>query len=265
MTISNRRKTKMNLTQIVTTLLPPSRDRSATNHVTLCLDNETTTDTDNDHDHLQSISINKSTFNPSANNNDLSIYSTSVASGTSIETLKAAEHLSSSPFAPKSSWADLFRSQTAANNDSPTPSHPREPHPSSTSTAKARTAKPHMNGKANATNYQPSKTNYYVYNSNGEESRSLEGETYLWPCSIFIIRFLFFDRLLLELSTASISHGHQTTRIVQHEQLLLCQCGTFFDSSKTMHWFLFRLDAASSSGLSGVFQCHETHPTQRRN
>ena len=147
--------------------------------MTFSLDNETTTDTDNDQDHHhQSISINKSSLNPSANNNDLSIYSTSVASGTSIETLKATEHLSSSssPFVPKSSWADLFRGKTTATNDPPTPSQSQESHPSSTSTAKARTTKPQMNGKANATNYQPSKTNYYVYNSNGEESRSLEGE-----------------------------------------------------------------------------------------
>lgn len=176
MTINNRRKMKMKRTQIVTMLLP-SLDRLANHAVSFVLDNETTTDTDNDHDHHQSISINKSSLNPSANNNDLSIYSTSVASGTSIETLKATEHLSSSPSVPKSSWADLFRGQTTATNDPPTPSQPQEPHASSNATAKVRTTKPQIsNGKTNATNYQPSKTNYYVYNSNGEESRSLEGE-----------------------------------------------------------------------------------------
>ncbi|CAF2393832.1 unnamed protein product [Rotaria sp. Silwood2] len=113
----------------------------------------TTTDTDNDNDLLQSTSTtrpsypvniipsdqqseNKSNQNssqhllstPNQLTNDLNIYSTSVASGASIETLKPSNNLSSplsSPTKqndlPKSkpiSWADLFRSQTA----SPTPS-----------------------------------------------------------------------------------------------------------------------------------------------
>jgi hypothetical protein len=66
---------------------------------------ETTTDTDNDIDHPQQISITKTLLN----NNDLSVYSTSVASGASIETIKpSSDTLSSSMKSKPSSWADFI-------------------------------------------------------------------------------------------------------------------------------------------------------------
>ncbi|CAF1421315.1 unnamed protein product [Adineta steineri] len=147
---------------------------------------DTTTDTDNDSDHPQNISINKTLLNNN-NNNDLSIYSTSVASGASIETLKpSSDNLSSSMKSKPVSWADLFR----GNQPNPTSTQPS----SSTTAAAATTttatnaaqqsspiqkvptaaAVPQQNGKNNATNSFYSKTNYHVYNSNGEDSRSLE-------------------------------------------------------------------------------------------
>jgi hypothetical protein len=138
--------------------------------VFVVLDAQATTDTDNDHDQLQTISINnKNTLN----NNDLAIYSTSVASGASIETLKPFENLavvatSATSKSKPSSWADLFRSSTSNTTTQAQPivSKAIQKSPSTTLT---------HNGKATtSTSYHP-KTNYHVYNSNGEDSRSLEG------------------------------------------------------------------------------------------
>ncbi|CAF4637222.1 unnamed protein product, partial [Rotaria sp. Silwood1] len=152
---------------------------------------ETTTDTDNDIDHPQHISINKTLLN----NNDLSVYSTSVASGASIETIKPSSDIlstSSSTKSKPSSWADLFRSnQTAAaaaaaaaaavvpttttttNIPSQQPSSPIQKIPITS---------PQPNGRTNTTNNFYPKTNYHVYNSNGEESRSLED--YFSKCEV---------------------------------------------------------------------------------
>jgi hypothetical protein len=132
---------------------------------------ETTTDTDNDNDHPQNISINKTVLN----NNDLSIYSTSVASGASIETLKpSSDNLSSSIKSKPSSWADLFRSNQTAAAAATVATNISQPQQSSP-IQKIQTISPQQNGRNNATNNFHSKTNYHVYNSNGEESRSLEG------------------------------------------------------------------------------------------
>jgi hypothetical protein len=134
---------------------------------------ETTTDTDNDNDHPHNISINKTLLN----NNDLSIYSTSVASGASIETLKpSSDNLSSSNKSKPSSWADLFRGNqttTATPSSSTTTNIPQQSSP----IQKVQTTSPQQNGRNNATNNFYPKTNYHVYNSNGDESRSLEGLT----------------------------------------------------------------------------------------
>ncbi|CAF0765492.1 unnamed protein product [Rotaria sp. Silwood1] len=211
----------------------------------------TTTDTDNDNDLLQSTSTtrpsypvniipsdqqseNKSNQNssqhllstPNQLTNDLNIYSTSVASGASIETLKPSNNLSSPLSSPNkqndlpklkpTSWADLFRSQTA----SPTPSsssssntqtslsqqiqHTTSPIkksqtvPTSNLTTSSLsgtqisttlppqpTATQQQNGnitpKTNINNFY-SKPNYHVYNSNGLESKSLED--YFSKCEV---------------------------------------------------------------------------------
>ena len=136
-------------------------------------DPQTTTDTDNDADPPQTISINKTPLN----NNDSSIYSTSVASGASIETLKPSENLSFSASSNKSkpsSWAALFHG--AAPSTTQPQSLPASTTPASASASAASKSSPKpaptQNGKA--TSYHP-KTNYHVYNSNGEDSRSLEG------------------------------------------------------------------------------------------
>jgi hypothetical protein len=127
----------------------------------------TDTDNDNDNDHPQHISINKTLLN---NNNDLSIYSTSVASGASIETLKpSSDNLSSSTKSKPSSWADLFR-----GNQTTLPTTTNVPQQSNP-IQKVQTTSPQQNGKTNTTNNFHPKTNYHVYNSNGEDSRSLEG------------------------------------------------------------------------------------------
>jgi hypothetical protein len=190
----------------------------------------TTTDTDNDNDLLQSTSTtrpsypvniipsdqqieNKSNQNstphllntPNQITNDLNIYSTSVASGASIETLKPSNNLesptSSSPVklndiskSKPSSWADLFRSQTSANtqNSLPqqtiiaaSPTKKSQPISTSSSSSLARShsgtqisTMPQQNGNItpkSTTNNFHSRTNYYVYNSSGGESKSLEG------------------------------------------------------------------------------------------
>jgi hypothetical protein len=136
---------------------------------------ETTTDTDNDNDHPQNISINKTVLN----NNDLSVYSTSVASGASIETLKpSSDNLSSSNKSKPSSWADLFRSSQATTTATSTTTPSNNPQQSSP-TQKVQTTSPQQNGRNNTTNNFYPKTNYHVYNSNGEESRSLEGLNFI--------------------------------------------------------------------------------------
>ncbi|CAF3573410.1 unnamed protein product [Rotaria socialis] len=147
---------------------------------------ETTTDTDNDIDHPQHIPINKTLLN----NNDLSIYSTSVASGASIETLKpSSDNLSSSAKSKPSSWADLFRSNQAAvaTKASTTvvaaaTTTTNVPQQQTTSTQKAQAAPPQQNGRNSTTNNFYPKINYHVYNSNGEESRSLED--YFSKCEV---------------------------------------------------------------------------------
>ncbi|CAF1913676.1 unnamed protein product [Rotaria magnacalcarata] len=197
---------------------------------------ETTTDTDNDNDLLQSTSTtrpsypvniiptdkkseNKSIQNSTQNllstpnqlTNDLNIYSTSVASGTSIETLKASNNLSSPLSSPNKqndlpkskpvSWADLFRSQTSAalplsNTQSPLPQQTITPNkkpqtismPVLSGTQISTTSsqqQPHQNGNITSktnTNSFYSKPNYHVYNSNGLESKSLED--YFSKCEV---------------------------------------------------------------------------------
>jgi hypothetical protein len=135
---------------------------------------ETTTDTDNDNDHPENISINKTVLN----NNDLSIYSTSVASGASIETLKPlSDNFSSSSTKSKPlSWADLFRSnQTTAAPATTTTITNIPQSQQSNPVQKVQTTASQQNGRNNTTNNFHPKTNYHVYNSNGEDSRSLEG------------------------------------------------------------------------------------------
>jgi len=130
---------------------------------------ETTTDTDNDNDHPQTISITK----PTLNNNEPSVYSTSVASGASIETLKASlDNLSCSPAKSKpTSWAALFRgSQPVSTTHLPQPVQAQQSSP----TTKVQTIPSQQNGRNNTTNNFHPKMNYYVYNSSGEDSRSLE-------------------------------------------------------------------------------------------
>jgi hypothetical protein len=136
---------------------------------------DTTTDTDNDNDHPQNISINKTILN----NNDSSVYSTSVASGASMETLKPSSDNLSSSIKPKplpSSWADLFRSSQTAATATTTTNIPQPPQAQQSSPIqKVPTLSPQQNGRNNTTNNFHPKTNYHVYNSNGEDSRSLEG------------------------------------------------------------------------------------------
>ena len=139
-----------------------------------CVGHEATTDTDNDSDHPRNISINKTVLN----NNDLSIYSTSVASGASIETLKpSSDNLSLSNKSKPSSWADLFRSSqtTTTTNTSPQQSSPTPKVQTAAAAATTTTLPSQQNGRNNTTNNFYPKANYHVYNSNGEESRSLEG------------------------------------------------------------------------------------------
>ena len=114
-------------------------------------------------------------------NNDLNIYSTSVASGASIETLKPSNDPPSPVKQAKpSSWADLFRSQAQANASavpSPPPPPPAPvPTPTSTVNKPQPAAEPSATAKSNANNFY-SRTNYHVYNSNGGESKSLEGSS----------------------------------------------------------------------------------------
>jgi ubiquitin carboxyl-terminal hydrolase 10 len=137
---------------------------------------ETTTDTDNDNNdhqqHPQNISIN--------NNNDLSVYSTSVASGASIETLKSSsDNFSSTTKSKPSSWAALFRgNQSTINTISTNISQSIQSSP----ITKVQTISSQQNGRNNTTNNFHSKTNYHVYNSNGEDSRSLED--YFSKCEV---------------------------------------------------------------------------------
>jgi hypothetical protein len=189
----------------------------------------TTTDTDNDNDLLQSTSTTRPSYpvniiptdqqqiedksnqnstqhllnTPNQITNDLNIYSTSVASGASIETLKASNNLSSPSSSPvklndlskskPSSWADLFRSQTVSNTQSSLPqqttiittSPTKKTQSTSSSSSLARSLSgtqistmPQQNGNVtpkSTTNNFYSRTNYHVYNSNGGESKSLEG------------------------------------------------------------------------------------------
>jgi ubiquitin carboxyl-terminal hydrolase 10 len=201
----------------------------------------TTTDTDNDNDLHQSTSTtcpsypvniitsdqqseNKSNQNssphllstPNQLTNDLNIYSTSVASGASIETLKPSNNLSSPLSSPNkqndlpkskpTSWADLFRSQTSSASSSSsntqtslppqTTSPVKKSHTTSTSSSsltptlsgtQISTILPQQqqNGnitpKTNTNNFYP-KPNYHVYNSNGLESKSLDD--YFSKCEI---------------------------------------------------------------------------------
>ncbi len=122
-----------------------------------------------------------------------------MASGASIETLKASNNLSSPSSSPikqndiskskPSSWADLFRSnQTSSNTQSSLPQQTTittSPTKKSQSSSLARSSSgtqistiPPQNGNLtpkSTTNNFYSRTNYHVYNSNGGESKSLEG------------------------------------------------------------------------------------------
>jgi hypothetical protein len=197
----------------------------------LFLDAGTTTDTDNDNDLVQSTSTtrpshpvniippdhqseHKSNQNssqhllntPNQLTNDLNIYSTSVASGASIETLKPSNNLSSPSSSPvkqndlskskPSSWADLFRSQTSSLSNTQSslpqqtqqitsPTKKSQTTPTSSSLARSLSGtqisaipQQQQNGnttpKSNTNNFY-SRSNYHVYNSNGGESKSLEG------------------------------------------------------------------------------------------
>ena len=160
---------------------------------------DTTTDTDNDNEHPQKIFINKTTTTQ-LSNNESSIYSTSVASGASIETLKpSSDSFSSATKSKPSSWAALFRdSQPATNLPSPS-SQPVQTSQSSTipKVSTATTTSPQQqNGRTNSTSTFHPKTNYYVYNSNGEDSRTLEG---LFIVSIEKKTSIFFNRLFLQM------------------------------------------------------------------
>jgi ubiquitin carboxyl-terminal hydrolase 10 len=198
----------------------------------------TTTDTDNDNDLLQSTSTTRPSYpvniipsdqqleNKSHQNssqhllntpnqlpNDLNIYSTSVASGASIETLKPSNNLSSPSSSPikqtdiskskPSSWADLFRSQTSSSSSNIQSSLPlqttspvKKSQTTSTSSSSSLTQSlsgtqistiqpQQQNGnvtpKTNTNNFY-SRSNYHVYNSNGGESKSLED--YFSKCEV---------------------------------------------------------------------------------
>ncbi|CAF1659344.1 unnamed protein product [Adineta ricciae] len=156
-------------------------DKQSTNDDEMESDShDTTTDTDNDVEHPQHISIVKAPLN----NNDSSIYSTSVASAASIETLKpTSDNFSSSNKSKPSSWADLFRSNAptlpAAASSATVSNAPQQ----STPIPKVQPTSPQQNGKSNVpNNYHHPKQNYQVYNSNGEDSRSLED--YFSKCEI---------------------------------------------------------------------------------
>jgi ubiquitin carboxyl-terminal hydrolase 10 len=158
---------------------------------------ETTTDTDNDSDQLQTIKINKTLSNNNNNNNETSLYSTSVASAASIETLKpSSDNLSSSSKSKPSSWAALFRgsqptTQTTTNLPSVVPqtqqstSVQKAQTTATTTTSSSSSPQTQQNGgrtnTTNNTNFYP-KTNYHVYNSNGEDSRTLED--YFSKCEV---------------------------------------------------------------------------------
>lgn len=127
-------------------------------------DHPINTDTDNEHETettQQPINIIKT------NNETTSIYSTSVASGASIETLKPSMETTSNKNKPNL-WADLFRN---ANSTQPAVATP-PPAPFATASAPSASTTTKQNGKP-ATTFYP-KTNYNVYNSNGEDSRTLE-------------------------------------------------------------------------------------------
>jgi len=156
---------------------------------------ETTTDTDNDNDHPQTITINKTNLN--TNNPDTSsIYSTSVASAASIETLKpSSDNLSSSVKSKPSSWAALFRgtqpaptaTTTTTSSSQPAQTQQSSPaqkvQPTTTTTTTTTTPSQQQNGGRNSTtNAFHSKQNYHVYNSNGEDSRTLED--YFSKCEV---------------------------------------------------------------------------------
>ena len=182
---------------------------------------ETTTDTDNDTELQQSSSTTRPSFPVNINptdrnlpiksnsnenaqllnpqNNDLNIYSTSVASGASIETLKPSNNPPSPPSPVKqtkpSSWADLFRSQSKSStsvavpsvapvpiSSSPTPIPSAPVQPSTINKSQpAETTTTTTTTKSNANNFY-SRTNYHVYNSNGGESKSLED--YFSKCEV---------------------------------------------------------------------------------
>ncbi|CAF1176623.1 unnamed protein product [Adineta steineri] len=189
----------------------------------------TTTDTDNDNDLLHSTSTTRPSYpvniipsehhlddrsnhnstqhllnTPNQLTNDLNIYSTSVASGASVETLKPSHNISSPSSSPvkqqndiskskPSSWADLFRSQTASLTNTQPSSLPQQStspikksHSTSTSlTQNSTIPSQQQNGnvpsKSNTNNFY-SRPNYHVYNSNGGESKSLED--YFSKCEV---------------------------------------------------------------------------------
>lgn len=154
---------------------------------------ETTTDTDNDNEHPQNISINKTTLNNN-NNNDSSVYSTSVASGASIETLKpSSDSFSSAAKSKPSSWAALFRDSQPATNLLPQ----SVPTSQVNATSKVPTTSPQQNGRTNSTSSFHAKSNYNVYNSNGEDSRSLEGS--IERLSNCFMSFSLVNRLFLQM------------------------------------------------------------------
>ena len=202
----------------------------------------TTTDTDNDNDLLQSTSTTRPSYpvniipsdgpmeiqsNSSQHlsntsnqvNNELAIYSTSVASGASIETLKPSTSPVKQPDLSKSkpsSWADLFRSQAAANTQAslPTPTPPPVAAVAAAAQATSPTKKAPVtpsslarsfsgtqisaqpqNGNvtpksSNNTSY--SRPNYHVYNSSGGESKSLEGQS-KWLVLLFTLSLARLD------------------------------------------------------------------------
>lgn len=158
-------------------------------------DLETTTDTDNELFHsssttkqqtypvnIQSINQSKSQINTNSSqisnqiSNDLNIYSTSVASGASIETLKPSpsspNKLNSTNQGKPSTWADLFRTNQSNLNQISTNIQTNSP------TKKSQTQ---SNGNTQSKHFH-SKNNYHVYNSNGGESKTLED--YFSKCEI---------------------------------------------------------------------------------
>lgn len=151
---------------------------------------ETTTDTDNELFNsssttkqtypvsIQSTSQSKSQVSQTSNqiHGDLNVYSTSVASGASIETLKPSpsspNQTNSTAKDKPSSWADLFRTNQSNSNQSPTQVQTNSP------TKKSQTQ---SNGTNQNKHFHP-KNNYHVYNSNGGESKTLED--YFSKCEI---------------------------------------------------------------------------------